>query len=175
MPETKKEINRRYNQNNKDRISEQKRQYRLKNKEWMNKNRREQRKNKKITEKQKIKMSITSKKWAIKNREKCRESCRKYRKNNPTKNQASNARCRANRIKRIPSWLNTQHLDEIKELYRQSNKLTEITGIRHEVDHIIPLQGKNVSGLHVPWNLRVVTYSENRKKHNKLILELLDN
>ena len=43
------------------------------------------------------------------------------------------------------------------------------TGVRHEVDHIIPIAGKNVCGLHVPWNLAVVTMAENRAKSNRVV------
>lgn len=55
----------------------------------------------------------------------------------------------------------------IKELYALAQKLTEQTGIPHEVDHVIPLQGRNVSGLHVETNLQVITATENRRKSNK--------
>lgn len=45
------------------------------------------------------------------------------------------------------------------------------TGTRHEVDHIVPLKGKTVRGLHVETNLRVIPHTENRQKGNKLLTQ----
>ncbi|MGY2279567.1 HNH endonuclease signature motif containing protein [Pseudomonas monsensis] len=63
-----------------------------------------------------------------------------------------------------PSWVDC---DAIEALYVDARKLTVTTGIKHEVDHIIPIQGKRVCGLHVPWNLRVITKAANVRKHAK--------
>jgi hypothetical protein len=62
-----------------------------------------------------------------------------------------------------PAWADKK---SIKEIYQLAAKLTESTGIMHEVDHIVPLTNKLVCGLHVEHNLRVVTFEENRKKSN---------
>ena len=70
-----------------------------------------------------------------------------------------------NRTKKAtPIWANNE---SIKKVYQQAVALTESTGIRHEVDHIVPLTNKLVCGLHVEHNLRVVTFAENRTKSNK--------
>jgi len=57
----------------------------------------------------------------------------------------------------------------MRNLYIQARKLTKIAGVRYVVDHIVPLRSEVVCGLHVPWNLRVITQEENLKKSNKLI------
>lgn len=66
-----------------------------------------------------------------------------------------------------PVWLTKEHWAEMDAIYANARKLTRKTGVRHEVDHIVPLNGKLVSGLHVPWNLQVLTQSENVAKSNR--------
>lgn len=80
---------------------------------------------------------------------------------------ANNSKRRAAKLQRTPKWLTAAQLKQIADTYAISDALTKITGIPHEVDHVVPLQGKNVSGLHVPWNLHVKTAEANRKKSNK--------
>lgn len=70
---------------------------------------------------------------------------------------------RAKRFERMMPWANRL---SIRDFYVLAQKLTYETGIPHEVDHVIPLQGKKVSGLHVENNLRVVPMTVNRSKHN---------
>lgn len=62
-----------------------------------------------------------------------------------------------------PLWADRK---AIKALYAEARRLSAVTGTKHEVDHIIPLQGQKVCGLHVPWNLRVITKAENVRKHS---------
>ena len=68
-----------------------------------------------------------------------------------------------------PKWLTAEHKMEIRLKYRLAIELSRRTGVRHAVDHIVPLQGEEVCGLHVPWNLEVITQDENLKKSNKLV------
>lgn len=78
----------------------------------------------------------------------------------------------AARLQRTPKWLTLKQLDTIKNFYIKANYLTKKYKRKYEVDHIVPLQGKNVSGLHVPWNLRIATKSENCSKSNKYPLKV---
>ena len=68
-----------------------------------------------------------------------------------------------------PRWLTKEERMHMRDLYVQARRLTKITGERYVVDHIVPLRGDEVCGLHVPWNLRVITQEENLKKSNKLV------
>lgn len=62
-----------------------------------------------------------------------------------------------------PDWANR---DDIAEIYKQRDLIAQQTGIQHHVDHIIPIAGDFVCGLHVPDNLRVIPADENLQKRN---------
>jgi hypothetical protein len=87
-------------------------------------------------------------------------------KNNPEKVLANKAKRRSSEIKRTPSWLNAGHWFEIESIYAYCASLRYI-GLDYHVDHIVPLQGKNVSGLHMPWNLQIIHATENFQKGNR--------
>ncbi len=92
------------------------------------------------------------------------EACAGWKKANPGKVNAYISKRRALTLQRTPAWADQ---NKIKQLYETAASVTKSTGIPHEVDHIIPLQGELVSGLHVEYNLQVLTEKENIKKHNK--------
>lgn len=73
----------------------------------------------------------------------------------------------AAKIARTPPWLTKEMRDQILDCYASAALLSELTGVDFHVDHIVPLRGKLVSGLHVPWNLRVITAAENLRKGAK--------
>jgi 5-methylcytosine-specific restriction endonuclease McrA len=84
------------------------------------------------------------------------------------------ARRRASKLKATPSWLSKSQLTAIKCKYSLAIMFTKCSGVPYVVDHVVPLRGKTVSGLHVPWNLQVITATENLKKSNKLQGDISD-
>jgi hypothetical protein len=102
------------------------------------------------------------------NRDNCVARLNEYRKNKPEKFTALNAKRRAAKLNATPRWLTKEHLQEIEELFLCAKMFKLYTGEEYHVDHIIPLQGKKVCGLHVPWNLQVISAKENLTKSNKI-------
>jgi hypothetical protein len=80
---------------------------------------------------------------------------------------AKGAKRRCSEINATPSWLNQEQMQSIKDFYWLSKDLQSITGETYHVDHIVPLKGKNVCGLHVPWNLQVLPADINLSKGNR--------
>jgi 5-methylcytosine-specific restriction endonuclease McrA len=101
-----------------------------------------------------------------------REATRQWAKRNPGKVLENAYKRKEYFVLRVPKWLTEEQKVQIDELYREAHHLTNITGQIHHVDHIVPLRGKQVSGLHVPWNLRVTTAEENLRKAHRLLDEI---
>lgn len=103
-----------------------------------------------------------------KNKERRMQQSRDWKKNNPDAaalmSRVASSKRNAKKKKATPPWLTKEHLEEIKSIYSEAVRLTAETGVPHEVDHIVPLSGKTVSGLHVPWNLRAIPAQENNRR-----------
>ena len=99
------------------------------------------------------------------------EQRQEYRKiwklRNPDEVKASTKHRRDKHKQATPAWLTADHKKQIRQLYLDAMSTTRVTGVAYVVDHIVPLRGEQVCGLHVPWNMRVVTREENLKKSNK--------
>jgi hypothetical protein len=101
------------------------------------------------------------------------EDKRRYKKNHKINNPDMYKEMTSMRRRRFrdatPKWLTDVQKMEIRLKYRLAIELSRATGERHAVDHIISLHGETVCGLHVPWNLQVLTQKDNLLKYNKLI------
>ena len=105
--------------------------------------------------------------WREANKQKILDNVKAWREDNIDKVNASNAKRRAAKIDRTPGWLSKEDLDKIESIYKEAQRLREETGEKWHVDHIIPLQGENISGLHVPDNLQVIRAKDNLRKYNR--------
>jgi hypothetical protein len=95
-----------------------------------------------------------------------KEATKRWRAANPGKVRAMHGRRHAATRNAQVSWLTAIQKAQVQEFYEVAIARTVQTGVLHEVDHIHPLMGKKSRGLHVPWNLQVLTKSENAKKKN---------
>ncbi len=103
------------------------------------------------------KSNRSMKNWQEVHRARMLASAKIYRSKNKKAHVAHQSQRRAAKLQRTPKWAN---LEELKQWYQ--NCPDGMT-----VDHIIPLQGELVSGLHVPGNLQYLTMTENVMKNNR--------
>lgn len=101
------------------------------------------------------------------NKEHVAKRHQEYKKRNRAVYTAIENKRRAAKLQRTPAWLTEKDHKVIEAKYAMSLWLSEVVGQQYHVDHIIPLQGKNVSGLHIPDNLRIIPAKENMSKNNK--------
>jgi hypothetical protein len=107
--------------------------------------------------------------WLLNNPGKCGLYASRHRQNHPDAKNADTAKRRSDKLKRTPVWLSKDELWLIREAYALAKQRTKMFGFTWHVDHVIPLRGQNVSGLHVPWNLQVIPAKANIAKGNKVI------
>jgi hypothetical protein len=91
----------------------------------------------------------------------------KYKLENPDVYKALSSFRRKRNQQATPKWLTYIQKKEIRSLYIIAQTSTKITGVKYVVDHIVPLVGDTVCGLHVPWNLQIMTQEDNLLKSNK--------
>ena len=103
--------------------------------------------------------------WREENREQHNAVNREWNINNKPSKAALECKRRASQLQRTPTW--DPQAKSIIAKYQLAAMLTKVSGVLYHVDHIIPLQGRKVSGLHVFSNLRVILGSDNVKKSNK--------
>jgi len=102
--------------------------------------------------------------------ERFREATRRWAARNVHKITAKSNLRKSLIRKRVPPWITSDDRREMDKVYEQARRMTEALGEPFHVDHIVPLQGEVVSGLHVPWNLQVIEGVENVCKSNSLRL-----
>lgn len=100
--------------------------------------------------------------WAVENPERRKEIEKAYNKRNRGQKNARTALYRASKANATPPWLSDQQLAEIGRIYKNCPP-------GFHVDHIVPIRGENVSGLHVPWNLEYLQAYQNESKGNTFI------
>lgn len=82
-------------------------------------------------------------------------------KKHPEEHNFKEAKRRAAKLNATPKWLTEEHWDQIKYMYESCPE-------GYHVDHVVPLQGENVSGLHTPWNLQHLPARDNIIKGNRV-------
>ena len=107
----------------------------------------------------------TSSAWARDNPSKVADYQRRRNAKYPAKRNLLTANYRSAKDARQPKWLKPIDLLEMESVYTYCSALRSV-GLDYHVDHIVPLRGETVSGLHVPWNLQLLSGRENMSKGN---------
>jgi len=97
----------------------------------------------------------------------CKACCTLYQKDNIEQVRITKKQYKMSLLANTPKWLTTEMLQDIKNIYTESSRISKTSNRQMHVDHIVPLKGDNVCGLHVPWNLQIIPDSENFVKGNK--------
>ena len=105
--------------------------------------------------------------WSAKNPEKVKLYAARTKAKNKGVVNAHTVKRRLAKINRTPKWLTPDDQWMIEQAYDLAALRTKLFGFSWHVDHVLPLQGKLVSGLHTPYNLQVIPGADNVRKSNK--------
>lgn len=141
---------------NKAKYEQRKEAYAVKAKEWRDAN--------------KASQAIRVKAWREANPEQTKHIYRDWAQRNKDKVNAKWMQRDASKKCRTPAWLIESDWLQIQCKYQLAAMYNREGLERWDVDHIVPLQGRKVSGLHVPSNLRVIKSDENKRKANKYVV-----
>lgn len=141
------EYNKVYRAKNAERIAESKRLWKINNKQHV---------------------EAKDRAYALANPEKKSAARKKWSQANPGKDTAAKKLNAEKRKKRMPTWLSEDDLWIVDQAYELAALRTKVFGFKWHVDHIIPLNGRKVSGLHVPENLQVIPWIDNLRKGNRM-------
>jgi hypothetical protein len=125
-------------------------------------------KNREWKQANKDKVAEYDKVWQQSNKDKKSKNYKNWQVNNRAKVNSYNSYRRALELQATPKWLTASHKLHMECKYSLAVMFSKHTAEQHHVDHIVPLNGKTVCGLHVPWNLRVIPATENLRKSNKI-------
>lgn len=100
-------------------------------------------------------------------KEKRRQQGRETHRRDPSRALAGCRLRQAAKLRATPPWLTQEMKQEMRAMYREAKRLAEEHGISYHVDHIEPLRGVDACGLHVPWNLQILTGPQNLSKGNR--------
>lgn len=109
--------------------------------------------------------------WRANHPEKMTEYKRNWKKRNKGKLNADWMSRDLAKRNATPAWLTKEHKKQMEEIYVIASDLSWLSEGGLHVDHIVPIRGKQVNGLHVPWNLQILPASVNIKKSNKVDYE----
>lgn len=106
------------------------------------------------------------KEWSAKNKEYTRNYTKMRLALYPEKNRFYVGMRNQRQKQATPPWLTQQQIEQVRSIYFHARDCEIVSGEKYHVDHIVPIKGDNVCGLHVPWNLQVLPSDVNLSKAN---------
>lgn len=110
---------------------------------------------------------LRAKAWREANKDRAKAKVSEWQRQNRARCTAIGMKYIASKKSATPNWLDKKMEQDIQDIYWLADDVRKISPDNYHVDHVIPLQGQGVCGLHVPWNLQVLPSDINISKGNR--------